>query len=82
MAVGKLRQHSSKQVSELAKEIVKKWKTEVEREKHASGGKSGAKPPGAPSFSRIHALPYLDLAVIQLPRKLQARQQRPHPPLP
>ncbi|EJF62023.1 transcription elongation factor [Dichomitus squalens] len=47
LAVGKLRQHSSKQVSELAKEIVKKWKTEVEREKQASGGKSGAKPPAA-----------------------------------
>ncbi|TBU27430.1 transcription elongation factor [Dichomitus squalens] len=50
LAVGKLRQHSSKQVSELAKEIVKKWKTEVEREKQASGGKSGAKPPGASSL--------------------------------
>ena len=26
---------------------MKKWKTEVEREKQAAGGKSGAKPPGA-----------------------------------
>ncbi|PIL34503.1 transcription factor [Ganoderma sinense ZZ0214-1] len=47
LAVGKLRQHASKPVSELAKEIVKKWKTEVEREKQAAGGKSGAKPPAA-----------------------------------
>ena len=28
---------------------MKKWKTEVEREKQAAGGKSGAKPPGASS---------------------------------
>lgn len=41
MAVGKLRQHASKRVADLAKEIVRKWKTEVEREKQASGG--GAK---------------------------------------
>ncbi|KAL1943598.1 hypothetical protein VTO73DRAFT_4043 [Trametes versicolor] len=41
LAVGKLRQHASKRVADLAKEIVRKWKTEVEREKQASGG--GAK---------------------------------------
>ncbi|KAF8057587.1 transcription elongation factor [Lyophyllum atratum] len=33
LAVGKLRQHASKQVSDLAKEIVKKWKTQVEKAK-------------------------------------------------
>ncbi|KAI0755647.1 transcription elongation factor S-II [Fomes fomentarius] len=47
LAVGKLRSHASKQISELAKEIVKKWKTEVEREKAAGGGgaKTAAKLP-------------------------------------
>ncbi|KZS95290.1 transcription elongation factor [Sistotremastrum niveocremeum HHB9708] len=43
LAVGKLRQHSSKAVADLAKELVKKWKTEVEKEKASSG--SGASSP-------------------------------------
>ncbi|KAI0738143.1 transcription elongation factor [Daedaleopsis nitida] len=47
LAVGKLRSHVSKQVADLAKEIVKKWKTEVEREKAAGGGGKAAKPPVA-----------------------------------
>ncbi|KAI0668258.1 transcription elongation factor [Trametes maxima] len=51
LAVGKLRQHASKPVADLAKEIVRKWKTEVEREKAAAGGgaKAGSsgKPPAA-----------------------------------
>ncbi|KAH7915766.1 transcription factor S-II, central domain-containing protein [Hygrophoropsis aurantiaca] len=42
LAVGKLRSHEAKEVSELAKEIVKKWKNEVER---AKGGAT-AKTPG------------------------------------
>ncbi|KII84843.1 hypothetical protein PLICRDRAFT_179176 [Plicaturopsis crispa FD-325 SS-3] len=42
LAVGKLRSHASKQVSDLAKELVKKWKNEVERAKLGQGG-SGAK---------------------------------------
>ncbi|KAH7925798.1 transcription elongation factor [Leucogyrophana mollusca] len=33
LAVGKLRSHEAKEVSELAKEIVKKWKNEVEKAK-------------------------------------------------
>lgn len=37
LAVGKLRTNSSKAISELAKEIVKKWKNEVEREKQKDG---------------------------------------------
>ena len=55
LAVGKLRSHAAKQVSELAKEIVKKWKTEVEREKAAAGGgaKATAKPPGAFEVSHL-----------------------------
>ncbi|CCL98876.1 uncharacterized protein FIBRA_00883 [Fibroporia radiculosa] len=40
LAVGKLRSHAAKEVSDLAKEIVKKWKTEVEREKQQNAGKS------------------------------------------
>lgn len=42
LAVGKLRTHDAKEVSELAKEIVKKWKNEVERAKGGSGGKTTA----------------------------------------
>ncbi|KAL4062433.1 transcription elongation factor S-II [Scleroderma yunnanense] len=47
LAVGKLRAHDSKEVSDLAKEIVKKWKNEVERAKGGSGSKtpSNGKPP-------------------------------------
>lgn len=41
MAVGKLRQHASKEVADLAKEIVKKWKNAVEKAKLGNGG--GAK---------------------------------------
>ncbi|KAI0821760.1 transcription elongation factor [Trametes gibbosa] len=50
LAVGKLRQHASKPVADLAKEIVRKWKTEVEREKQAAGGSAksaSGKPPAA-----------------------------------
>jgi transcription elongation factor S-II len=34
LAVGKLRTHPQKAVSDLAKEIVKEWKAEVERAKN------------------------------------------------
>ena len=51
--MGKLRQHASKEVSDLAKEVVRKWKQEVEKEKQAAGGskanangKSSAPAPG------------------------------------
>jgi len=37
LAVGKLRSHAAKDVSELAKEIVRTWKTAVDKEKQASG---------------------------------------------
>ena len=50
LAVGKLRSHAAKDVSELAKEIVRLWKTVVDKEKHAAGAppKGGAaKPAGA-----------------------------------
>jgi len=36
LAVGKLRNHNSKEVADLAKEIVKKWKNEVEKHKAQS----------------------------------------------
>jgi len=39
LAVGKLRSHASKQVADLAKEIVKKWKQTVEQEKQQNGAK-------------------------------------------
>ncbi|KAF8476451.1 transcription elongation factor [Russula ochroleuca] len=49
LAVGKLRSHAAKDVSELAKEIVRAWKTAVDKEKHAAGTHSkGAAKPAAP----------------------------------
>jgi len=39
LAVGKQRSHPSVDVANLAKEIVKKWKSCVEKEKQAAGGK-------------------------------------------
>ncbi|KAI0072247.1 transcription elongation factor [Panus rudis PR-1116 ss-1] len=47
LAVGKLRTHQSKQVSDLAKEIVRKWKTEVDKEKQGKNASSPStsKPP-------------------------------------
>jgi len=38
LAVGKLRSHADKRVSEAAKDIVKKWKNDVEKAKRTSGG--------------------------------------------
>jgi transcription elongation factor S-II len=40
--VGKLRTHASKDVSDLAKELVKKWKNDVEKAKVQSGHSSKA----------------------------------------
>ncbi|KAI0029011.1 transcription elongation factor [Vararia minispora EC-137] len=37
LAVGKLRTHASKDVADLAKDLVKKWRAEVDREKVAAG---------------------------------------------
>jgi len=54
LAVGKLRSHASKDVSELAKEIVRAWKTAVDKEKQAAGTASSkgaaTKPAGASPF--------------------------------
>jgi len=47
LAVGKLRTHANKEVADLAKEIVKKWKTEVEKEKEKHG--QGSSKPSAPA---------------------------------
>lgn len=47
LAVGKLRTHEAKEVSDLAKEIVKKWKNEVERAK--GGAKVGANGKAVPT---------------------------------
>jgi len=44
LAVGKLRSYSSKEVADLAKELVKKWKNDVEREKQNHVG-AGSKTP-------------------------------------
>ena len=48
LAVGKLRSHAAKEVSELAKEIVRTWKTAVDKEKQAAGthSKGAAKAAG------------------------------------
>jgi len=46
LAVGKLRSHEAKEVSDLAKEIVKKWKNEVDKAKGGSSSKpTNGKPP-------------------------------------
>ncbi|KAF8907070.1 transcription factor S-II, central domain-containing protein [Gymnopilus junonius] len=42
LAVGKLRTHASKPVSDLAKEIVKSWKTAVEKAKSKAGGSTAS----------------------------------------
>uniref|UniRef100_A0A8H8CFN0 Transcription elongation factor S-II n=1 Tax=Psilocybe cubensis TaxID=181762 RepID=A0A8H8CFN0_PSICU len=42
LAVGKLRQHASKPVADLAKEIVKHWKTAVEKAKTKPAGSANA----------------------------------------
>ncbi|KAG6372503.1 transcription elongation factor [Boletus reticuloceps] len=48
LAVGKLRAHESKEVSDLAKEIVKRWKNDVDKAKAAAPKAILAgKPPGA-----------------------------------
>ncbi|KAG9312455.1 transcription elongation factor [Chiua virens] len=44
LAVGKLRAHESKDVSDLAKEIVKKWKNDVDKAKAVSISKPNGKP--------------------------------------
>ncbi|KAJ3811035.1 transcription factor S-II, central domain-containing protein [Lentinula aff. lateritia] len=44
LAVGKLRAHESPEVSGAAKELVKKWKTEVEKAKQATASSQAAKP--------------------------------------
>ncbi|EPQ53091.1 transcription elongation factor [Gloeophyllum trabeum ATCC 11539] len=46
LAVGKLRSHGNKDVSDLAKEVVKKWKQAVEREKLSNGGSAKGAPNG------------------------------------
>jgi transcription elongation factor S-II len=54
LAVGKLRSHAVKDVSELAKEIVRAWKTVVDKEKQAAGTASkGAAKPAAGTRSHI-----------------------------
>ncbi|OJA20720.1 hypothetical protein AZE42_11423 [Rhizopogon vesiculosus] len=67
LAVGKLRTHETKEVSDLAKEIVKKWKNEVERAK--GGAKVGANGKAVPSEFDLHdatrfltTTPFLDKA--------------------
>ncbi|KIM44134.1 hypothetical protein M413DRAFT_443179 [Hebeloma cylindrosporum] len=52
LAVGKLRMHKAKAVADLAKEIVKQWKTAVEKAKLKGSGHAAAdsdkKPPATP----------------------------------
>ncbi|KIJ19602.1 hypothetical protein PAXINDRAFT_62651, partial [Paxillus involutus ATCC 200175] len=54
LAVGKLRSHEAKEVSDLAKEIVKKWKNEVDKAKGGSSSKpTNGKPPGGSSATLL-----------------------------
>lgn len=87
LAVGKLRSNSSPAVAELAKEIVKKWKTDVEKEKQR-GGKS----PGTANatktqrawisirFQIIVNFIYLVPCIIAVSRKLSTASVTPTTP--
>lgn len=84
LAVGKLRTHASRTVSDLAKEIVKKWKQAVEQEKLQSGGKSPAtnaasRQPRAYPF-RAHVIRHFD-PVSQYGNSPLRQQPLLHPPL-
>jgi len=57
LAVGKLRSHGSKSVSDLAKDVVRKWKQEVEKEKQAKGGSSTPKLNGKVSDRKASITP-------------------------
>ena len=59
LAVGKLRSHTDKRVSETAKDIVKKWKNDVEKAKRTTGS---AAEHHSPSTSKPGAyVPFLGL---------------------
>ncbi|KAH9172471.1 transcription elongation factor [Lactarius sanguifluus] len=74
LAVGKLRSHASKDVSELAKEIVRTWKTAVDKEKQAAGTHSkGAAKAAVPT--RL-----LFFAVAPPPRKASTASVPPSTP--
>ncbi|KAI0247005.1 transcription elongation factor [Lactifluus subvellereus] len=60
LAVGKLRSHAAKDVSELAKEIVRMWKTAVDKEKQAAGTASK-------SAVKIAALPPRKASTASMP---------------
>ncbi|KZT30188.1 transcription elongation factor [Neolentinus lepideus HHB14362 ss-1] len=57
LAVGKLRSHGSKSVSDLAKDVVRKWKQEVEKEKQAKGGAGTPKLNGKVSDRKASGTP-------------------------
>lgn len=66
--MGKLRAHASKEVADLAKEVVKKWKTEVEKAKGGVKG-AGGKTPCAYSFLYITLRPSLTSSSSRIARK-------------
>ncbi|KAI0084525.1 transcription factor S-II, central domain-containing protein [Irpex rosettiformis] len=49
LAIGKLRAHASKQVSDVAKELVKKWKHTVDQAKHSRGSSATSATPKPPA---------------------------------
>ncbi|KIJ62469.1 hypothetical protein HYDPIDRAFT_30430 [Hydnomerulius pinastri MD-312] len=55
LAVGKLRSHEAKEVADLAKEIVKKWKNEVDKAKGVSSGTKTAASGKAPAVRKPSA---------------------------
>ena len=48
--MGKLRQHASKEVSDFAKDVVKKWKAQVDKEKQSTAGGGKGYPNGKGAF--------------------------------
>ncbi|KAF9074265.1 hypothetical protein BDP27DRAFT_1381402 [Rhodocollybia butyracea] len=62
LTVGKLRTHESKEVSVAAKELVKKWKGEVEKARASS---QPAKPQGVYLFRRFFSRPIQEMSSLQ-----------------
>lgn len=75
LAVGKLRQHASKEVADFAKDLVKKWKSQVEKDKLSAGG-GKVQPNGKGLFA-----PFLVRFTARYFIQCQARRVRQRPQL-
>lgn len=71
LAVGKLRSHTDKRVSEAAKDIVKKWKNDVEKAKRTTSGTPEHHSPSTSKPSTYHTIPVFrrSLTTFAAPKK-------------